>query len=924
MEPWLIRIADYLLTQSWQIAVLTLAVALATFALRNRSAHVRYLLWLIVLAKALVPPLYSVPLAVLPEEQPPMVLSIPPVVERGAAEYRIPEPAVTESPRRVAPELQAVSSPVVPMKPAQYETRAWLAIGWLVGAAALAFYYLANALRTQLWLQKRRKALPGESARDIENFFTTHGVRSVPRIWLLERINQPFVWGLVRGSIYLPAKLLDGKNVKFQPSLLGHELSHVIRLDAMVNSLQVVAQTVFWFHPFVWWANAKIRAEREKCCDEMTIARLNAPPEEYSEAIVETLATKYEQARPIPSLAVAGQVKNIEERIKTMLKPGKKFHKRPTLASAIVASVIALLTVPTAFVLAARAEAKPTAEQKAEPAKSLRRAAYDGDIEQVKSLISKGADVNEKGRWGITPLHLASREGHAEVARLLISKGAYLNSVSENAPGLNEMTPLHCAAASGNKQTVELLLSEGAEINARNGGGMTPLFEAMKSSAAGRKEIVELVVAKGAKVPALHLAAYVGDIEKVRKCLQDGIDINSQENFCCTALHAAANGGKKDVVEFLINRGANIDARDTSGMTPLYYTAIHNCEDIADLLLSKGADVNAKDESGFALLHYAVFCEDSKDAVKLLIGKGANVNIKDDDGSTPLVWAVWWSDKDMVELLISKGADLKQEDNYGYAALYWAAVQGSEDLVELLVAKGAAPISAIYLAVCTGDLAKVKRLVEEGADVNTRAKGSGGGTPLFAAVFGDNNDIAKFLIAKGADVNAKDKAGVTPLHYACEHGKRNMAELLINEGADVNAIDGGGSTPLHRMFYIGRARMDVAELLIAKGANVNARLTGDGWLTRLTPLHLSVESGHTKIVGLLINKGADINTPKSDGETPLHIACKCGHKDVVELLISKGAVINAKDKKGQTALSLAREQGRDQIVELLKKYGAKE
>ena len=913
MENYLTQITNYLLTQSWQIAILVIVIAAVNLALKNKSAHIRYLLWLIVLAKCIVPPSVTVPLAILPQDkmQEPTLISIG---EMPAVNVEMKD-TVTSEPLAL-PSLP-VTSPNIMERLARVTVKQWLGFGWAVGAVIFVVFALIKALRTNHWLWRQRKPLPVEAQIGIENLFFGLGLKTFPKVWLLSGIGQPFVWGLLRGSIYLPADFVKVNSTEHRRGVLGHELGHILRFDAAVNILQIIAQAVFWFHPFVWWANKKIRAEREKCCDEMAIACLGSKVKDYSSAIVNILISEYESTRPVPSLAVAGPVKNIEERVKTMLRPGKKFYKRPSLIATTAVLTLALLTVPTTLILSAKAQSKAANL-------SLHEAAADGDIEQVKLLISKGADVNEKGRWGITPLHLASREGHAEVARLLISKGAYLNSVSENAPGLNEMTPLHCAAASGNKQTVELLLSEGAEINARNGGGRTPLFEAMKSSAAGRKEIVELVVAKGAKVPALHLAAYVGDIEKVRKCLQDGIDINSQENFCCTALHAAANGGKKDVVEFLINRGANIDARDTSGMTPLYYTAIHNCEDIADLLLSKGADVNAKDESGFALLHYAVFCEDSKDAVKLLIGKGANVNIKDDDGSTPLVWAVWWSDKDMVELLISKGADLKQEDNYGYAALYWAAVQGSEDLVELLVAKGAAPISAIYLAVCTGDLAKVKRLVEEGADVNTRAKGSGGGTPLFAAVFGDNNDIAKFLIAKGADVNAKDKAGVTPLHYACEHGKRNMAELLINEGADVNAIDGGGSTPLHRMFYIGRARMDVAELLIAKGANVNARLTGDGWLTRLTPLHLSVESGHTKIVGLLINKGADINTPKSDGETPLHIACKCGHKDVVELLISKGAVINAKDKKGQTALSLAREQGRDQIVELLKKYGTKE
>jgi ankyrin repeat protein len=255
--------------------------------------------------------------------------------------------------------------------------------------------------------------------------------------------------------------------------------------------------------------------------------------------------------------------------------------------------------------------------------------------------------------------------------------------------------------------------------------------------------------------------------------------------------------------------------------------------------------------------------------------------------------------------------------------VYWAG--GSKDLVELLTAKGAAPISAIYLAARAGELDEVKRLVGEGADVNTRGKGSGGWTPLFAAVCAHQNDVdaAKFLIAKGADVNAKENSGMTPLHVACERGKRNMAELLIAEGADVNARDGGGCTPLHRMFYSGHNRLDIAELLLAKGADVNARLSDD-WLTRLTPLHFAVESGDVRIVRLFIDNGAHINAPKTDGQTPLHIACECGHKDVVELLISKGADINAKDNKGKTALSLAKESGHTEIVELLRKHGAKQ
>jgi len=67
METYINQVATYLLAQSWQIALLAGIVGLTSCALRNRSAHIRYLLWLIVLAKCLVPPYLTIPLAVLPE-----------------------------------------------------------------------------------------------------------------------------------------------------------------------------------------------------------------------------------------------------------------------------------------------------------------------------------------------------------------------------------------------------------------------------------------------------------------------------------------------------------------------------------------------------------------------------------------------------------------------------------------------------------------------------------------------------------------------------------------------------------------------------------------------------------------------------------------------------------------------------------------
>jgi ankyrin repeat protein/beta-lactamase regulating signal transducer with metallopeptidase domain len=925
MESWLIQITNYLLAQSWQIAVLTIAVAIVSFLLRNRSSHVRYLLWLIVLAKCLMPPLYSIPVAVLPQQELHEYIPASPIDEGKITEYKIPEAAVTEPAGPASVRSEAAASPRATDRPVRYHTRAWLAIGWLVGVVVLLLYYLLNALRTQVWLQRQRKVLPNEFTRNIESLFKAYGVKHMPHIWLLERINQPFVWGLIRGGIYLPTRLWHGHlgrdfshgleaRATFQASLLGHELSHVIRFDAMINSLQVITQTVFWFHPFVWWANRKIRVEREKCCDEMTIARLNALPEDYGEAIVETLAAKYEQARPVPSLAVAGQIKNIEERIKTMLKPGKKFYKQPSLIAATTVLLAAFLMVPTALVLTARAQTEAPKLQ-VKSTHPLHEAALTGDINKVRSLLSKGADVNEKDPGGKTALHCASEEGHAEVARLLISQGARVNATNT----VEALTPLHYAARRGSKQTVELLLSKGADVNAKSREGRTPLLEAMASPSSDCRDVVELLVARGAKAPALHLAAYLGDIERVEKCLQEDNNINLRADDGSTALHASVCSDRKDIVEFLISKGANVDAKDAHCVTPLYYAATHKYEDIADLLLANGADVDAKNKDGYYTLLYYAMWDHSKDAIKLLISKGANVNAKDDAGYTPLVYAIWENDKDMVELLIGKGADVNTEDNEGLTPYYWAFMEGRKDLVELLTSKGATPVFAIHLAAREGDLARVKRFIEEGADVNIRDKGAE--TPLYAAVLADNNDVAKFLIDKGADVNVKDSVGRTPLEsviLSC--GRKDMVELLIAKGANVNAKDKWGVTPLHAACV--RGQTDVAELLIAKGADLNAKITGGE--VGFTPLHYACSLGHKNVAELLVTNGADLNAKDNNNQTPLHEACSNGRKEVVELLITKGADLNARDSKEQTPLSLAKAQGHEEIVELLRKHGAEE
>jgi len=362
MENYLTQITNYLLTQSWQIAVLVVVIAAVNLALKNRSAHIRYLLWLIVLAKCLITPLFTVPLAVLPQEKlSEPVLAYP---ARIPAAFEAVDADVAEPPAPSSAPVAMPPAPTVTERPIRFTVRQWFGLAWIIGAAGFIIAAVTKTLRTEFWLRRQRKPLTAELQIAIEDLFSGLGLKSLPTVWLVEGIGQPFVWGLLRGSIYLPTDFVKVNNAEQRKGVLGHELSHVMRFDTIVNLLQVISQTIFWFHPLVWWANKRIRAEREKCCDEMAIACLGVKAKDYSTAIVNMLITEHKSTRSVPSLAVAGPVKNIEERIKTMTRPGRKFYKRPSLIAATAVLLLALLSVPTTFVLTARAQrADPAADE---------------------------------------------------------------------------------------------------------------------------------------------------------------------------------------------------------------------------------------------------------------------------------------------------------------------------------------------------------------------------------------------------------------------------------------------------------------------------------------------------------------------------------------------------------------------------------
>lgn len=376
MESVLTALADCLARQSWQVAAVFLLVAAACYGLRKASAHWRYLLWLIVLAKCLAPGLVGVPLAVWP--RPTEVQAAPTslplsAATLGPAEMHLPTAPVAAEPQMAEVTTTAtvaapgsvlqgdveVSDPAKQFSLRNLNTRAWLAATWCVGVAIFTSYVLLKAWVIHRRLRLTRRAADPQVAAQLAMVAQHMAMDTTPAIYMVDGIVQPFVWGWFRGSIYVPQRFVATGTAEQQRTILAHELAHVARWDAAVNLLQIVVQALFFFHPLVWWANRQIRRERENCCDETVIAGLDADPRQYGQAIVDTLAAEYESNQPVPSLAVTGRLKNIEDRIERILSPNRRFFRRPSRMAVVTVFVLAACLVPTALVLTVRAESTP-------------------------------------------------------------------------------------------------------------------------------------------------------------------------------------------------------------------------------------------------------------------------------------------------------------------------------------------------------------------------------------------------------------------------------------------------------------------------------------------------------------------------------------------------------------------------------------
>jgi ankyrin repeat protein len=219
------------------------------------------------------------------------------------------------------------------------------------------------------------------------------------------------------------------------------------------------------------------------------------------------------------------------------------------------------------------------------------------------ALIERSKDINVKGYFGQTALHEAARQGNVEIVKLLIDRGADINIITVDR---NRGTALHDAALKGNMEIVKMLIEKGSNVNATNKSGGTVLAKAISS---GNKKVVELVLDSGGAINVVlneekvsHLLQVVkeGKIEIAELLIARGADVTCADFAGRTPLHEAVdrNGGLLGIATLLLEKGAKVDARSTyPGQTPLHAAVLTGNKDIVQLLLKNGADPNAVGET---------------------------------------------------------------------------------------------------------------------------------------------------------------------------------------------------------------------------------------------------------------------------------------------------------------------------------------
>ncbi len=481
---------------------------------------------------------------------------------------------------------------------------------------------------------------------------------------------------------------------------------------------------------------------------------------------------------------------------------------------------------------------------------------------------------------------------------------------------------------------------------------------------AAEKSYVQKAATKHERTP-LFIAVERGELEKVRKLIQQGADVNAVDENGFTPLHLAGSRDlyvcdappadiaekrrkeRMQILNLLLESGAKPDVKTADGYTPLHTALLWGNAEVAELLVKKGAKVNAKTKDGHTPLHPAIGRdslyphEKRTGFVRFLLENGADINAVSNCNETALELArvgrmktimtelekhgailggqiihnaVKWGDIEQVRELTAEIPDIDARNVNGETALYWACQLRNVDAIKLLLDKGAD----------TGLLSeRHKQIINNLSSVYvSRPRRTKYSNRFLNEVSAGRLHNVRQLIENGAGTDVRTDKELTALHLAAEYDYKYIAKLLIDAGMDIesielkyradpNATDDNGCNALH--YAAGRGDGFYLDRLIAVGGDINAKAKN-----MQTPLHHAAQMRNKENMEILVAGGADPNAADIEGYTPLHLGAYASDMSCYDRLIDLGADVNANDHQLRTPLHLFVEvENRDGVIFLL-------
>ena len=504
---------------------------------------------------------------------------------------------------------------------------------------------------------------------------------------------------------------------------------------------------------------------------------------------------------------------------------------------------------------------------------ALHVAAGSGNIDLLKSLIRKSANINAQDDDGSTPLHRAVQAKSPACVRYLLFSRADANIQDDKmkAP----------ADYAGQANEIAWILRNGYNIEAKNKQNQTALIWFVIHQ---RPAVVESLLQQGASKDycgpdedgntPLTIAADRGYLKVVSMLLEHGANVDFRSARQDTGLTLAAKNGHMDVVKKLLASKADINALNKMTFNAAMEATFHVQEEVAVHLIRAGASLEPINHANYTMIQLAGQVGATGALKAILERDPRQVNIK--INWTPLLEASFHGHKGCVEVLLSYRANVDlRTGKQRQSPLHLAAQQGHNHIIRTLVKEGHADIEArdsetwtpLITALRSNHLDAIRELLELGADANNIELIREAWTPLNFAVESGNREAIRLLVQLGkADVNKQnaDGVGYTPLMQAVKKNNLTMARDLIELGADPDIVDvdphldrGRHYPPLcYAAMEAGSNGLDMVKLLVEQGkANLELCNATHSW----TALHEVACHGPLSAVRYLLERGADPN-----------------------------------------------------------------